>query len=187
MRDRRVAIAFASAAVVAGWFVGTAVADDHKRQQHRYRDRKHRTELSEASVPAVGNPTYREICGACHFLLQPALLPSRSWRLLLADTQNHFGQSVDLEAEQHAEVEAYLTQNAAEHTTGELAQEIVNSIGSSAPLRVTEVPLIRHEHRRLDEAVFQRPSVAGRADCQACHSDANDGIYDDDNVVIPRR
>ena len=187
MGDRRVVIAFASAAVVVGWVVATAVADDHKRQQHRHRDREHRTKLTEAAVPAVDNPTYREICGACHFPLQPALLPSRSWQLLLADTQDHFGQSVDLEATQLAEVEGFLTANAAERTSGELAQAIVDCVGSSTPVRVTEVPLIRHEHRRLDEAVFQRPSVAGRADCQACHPEANDGVYDSDSVMIPSR
>ena len=185
MRDRRVVIALASAAVAVGSVVATAVADDHKRQQRRHRDREHRTKLSEASVPAVDNPTYREVCGACHFPLQPALLPSRSWQLLLAETQDHFGLSVDLEAEQLAEVEAYLTANAADYTPGELAQEIVDCVGSSTPVRVTDVPLIRHEHRRLDEAVFQRPTVAGRADCQACHPEANAGVYDDDSVVIP--
>jgi len=187
MRDRRVVIAFASAAVAVGWVVATAAADDHKRQQRRQRERKHRTELSESTVPAVDNPTYQEVCGACHFPLQPALLPSRSWQLLLAETQDHFGLSVDLEAEQLAEVEAYLTANAAEHTPGELAQEIVDSIGSSTPLRVTDVPLIRHEHRRIDDAVFQRPSVAGRADCAACHPDATSGVYNEDSVTIPGR
>jgi hypothetical protein len=187
VRDRRFIIAFAAAAVVMAWVVATAVADDHQRQKHRHRDRERRTGLSGTAVPAVDNPTYRENCGACHFALQPALLPSRSWQLLLAGTQDHFGQSVDLEAEQLAEVEAYLSANAAEYTSGKLAQEIVDSIGSSTPLRVTDVPLIRHEHRRIDAAVFQRPSVAGRADCRACHPGADDGIYDDDSVTIPSR
>ena len=105
-------------------------------------------------MPAVDNPTYREVCGDLSFL-QPALLPSRSWQLLLAGTQDHFGQMVDLEVAQLAEVEAYLTDNAAEHAPGELAQEIVNSLGSSTPLRVTDVPVIRSEHRRLDDTIFQ--------------------------------
>ena len=187
MGDRRVVIAFAAVAAAVAWVVGTAVADDHRHQRRRHREREHRTEQLEKAVPAVDDSTYREVCGACHFPLQPALLHSRSWQLLLAGTQDHFGQSVDLEAEQLAEVEAYLSANAAERTSGELAQEIVDSIGSSTPLRVTDVPVIRREHRRLDEAVFQRPSVAGRADCQACHPDAADGVYDDDSVTIPSR
>lgn len=183
MRDWRSAIAFAAPAVVI-LVVGTAVADGHKQKRHR--EREHRQELSESAVPAVDNPTYQEACGACHFPLQPALLPSRSWRLLLAGTQDHFDQSLDLEVEQLAEVETYLTANAAEYTPSELAQEIIDSVGSSTPLRVTDIPMIRHEHRRLDPAVFQRPSVAGRADCQACHQGAAAGIYNDD-VTIPNR
>ena len=187
MSDRRSVIAFAVAAAVVAWVAGAAVADGHKQQQHRHRERAHRKEQPESAVPAVDNPTYQEVCGACHFPLQPALLPSRSWQLILAGTQDHFGQSVGLEAEQLAEVEAYLTDNAAERTPGELAQEIVNSVGSSTPLRVTDVPVIRGEHRRLDDAVFQRASVAGRADCPACHPGATTGVYDDDSVTIPSR
>ncbi len=183
MGDRRLVIAFAAVA----WVVGAAIADDHRHQQRRHREREHRTEQLEKAVPAVDNPTYSEVCGACHFPLQPALLPSRSWQLLLAGTQDHFGQLVDLEVAQLAEVEAYLTDNAAEHAPGELAQEIVNSLGSSTPLRVTDVPVIRSEHRRLDDAVFQRVSVAGRADCPACHPGATTGVYDDDSVTIPSR
>jgi len=180
----RSVVAFAAPAVVV-LAVGTAVADGPKHKQKRHRERQHRQELSENAVPAVDNPTYQEACGACHFPLQPALLPSRSWQVLLTGTQDHFDQSVELEAEQLAEIEAYLTANAAEHTPGELAQGIIDSVGSSTPLRVTDIPVIRREHRRLDPAVFQRPTVAGRADCQACHPGATAGIYDDDSVTIP--
>jgi hypothetical protein len=187
MGDRRSVIAFAAAAAVVAWVVGTAVADGQHQQRRRHREREHRDEQPEKAVPAVDNPTYQEVCGACHFPLQPALLPSQSWQLLLAGTQDHFGQSFGLEAEQLAEVEAYLTDNAAERTPGELAQEIVNSVGSSTPLRVTDVPVIRGEHRRLDDVVFERASVAGRADCPACHPGATTGVYDDDNVTIPSR
>jgi hypothetical protein len=168
MGDRRSVIAFAAAAAVMAWVVGTAVADGQHQQRRRYREREHRKGQSESAVPAVDNPTYQEACGACHFPLQPALLPSRSWQLLLAGSQDHFGQSIDLDAEKLAEVEAYLTDNAAERTPGELAQE-------------------RGEHRRLDDAVFERASVAGRADCPACHPGAATGVYDDDSVKIPSR
>jgi hypothetical protein len=177
-------IACAAPAVV-GLVVGTAAADG--RKQNRHREREHRQEPSENAVPAVDNPTYQEACGACHFPLQPALLPSRSWGLLLAGTQDHFDLSLELEAEQLAEVESYLIANAAEHAPGELAKDIIDSVGSATPLRVTDVPMIRNEHRRLDPAVFQRPSVAGRADCRACHPGAAAGAYDDDDVTIPSR
>ena len=99
MGDRRSVIAFAAAAAVVAWVVGTAVADSQHQQRRRHREREHRKEQPESTVPAVDDPTYQEVCGACHFPLQPALLPSRSWQLILAGTQDHFGQSVGLEAE----------------------------------------------------------------------------------------
>lgn len=161
-----------------------AVADDHERQRRRGHQRE-RGRDREQSVPAVDDPTYREVCGTCHFALQPGLLPSRSWQRLLACSQDHFGQPLDLEAGQLAQIETYLTANAAERTPGELARDIVESIGSSVPVRVTDVPEIQRQHRRLDPTVFERPSVAGRADCPACHHDAAAGLYDDDAVTVP--
>ncbi len=178
MVGRRGLIAAAAVVLV----VGAAAADGHRQNRRREHGRKG---SSEHAVPAVDNPAYQEACGACHFPLQPALLPSRSWRLLMAETRDHFDQALDLEAAQMAEIEAYLTANAAEKTPGALAQEIMESLGSSTPLRVTDVPVIRDEHRRLDPTVFERSSVAGRADCPACHPGATAGIYD--GAEIPSR
>lgn len=173
---------------VASVFVGVAlasVAEDHERHR-RGRHREHSREQMENAVPAVDNPTYQDVCGACHFPLPPGLLPARSWQRLLAGTENHFGQQLGLEAGQLAQLDAYLTEHAAERTASELAQDILRSVGSSTPLRVTDVPEIRREHRRLDQSVFERPDVAGRADCPACHRMTEAGIYSDDTVEIPR-
>jgi hypothetical protein len=184
MASRRKVASLAAVAAVIAWFAVTSVADEHRRQR-RGRHREHSLEQMEKAVPAADDPTYQEVCGACHFPLQPGLLPARSWQRLLAGTEDHFGASLGLDDAQLGELEAYLTAHAAERTTSELAQDIVESVGSSIPVRVTDIPEIRSEHRRVDPAVFERPSVAGRANCPACHRAAASGVYDDDTVTIP--
>jgi hypothetical protein len=183
MSDRRDLVHLALAVVVIAGTVTTEVTDAQER--HRHREREHGQEQTESSVLAAESPVYRELCGACHFALQPGLLPARSWQRLLVGTDDHFGQALGLEPAQLGELETYLTANAAERTPGELARDILESVGSSTPLRVTEVPAIRHEHRRIDPSVYRRPAVAGRANCPACHPNATAGRYDDDTVAIP--
>ena len=185
MRGRPRGLVLAAVAALATWATAAVVADEQERHRHRDRHRDAGRDLFDAAVPAVEDPTYLETCGACHFPLQPALLPVRSWQRLLSGSQDHFGEPLDLEAGQLAALESYLTSHAAEHAPGELAREILASVGGSTPLRVTDVPAIRSEHRRIDPAVFGRSSVAGRANCPACHPGAQAGSYDDDGVRVP--
>ena len=53
-------------------------------------------------------------------------------------------------------------------------------------MRITDIPYIRREHHELDPAVFKRVSIGSLANCIACHITAEKGIYDDDNVKIPK-
>ena len=61
----------------------------------------------------------------------------------------------------------------------------MRSLGSEVPTRITDVPYIRHKHRGIAPEVFQRKSIGSRSNCIACHTTAEQGIYDDDNVRIP--
>ncbi len=45
---------------------------------------------------------------------------------------------------------------------------------------------IREKHHELDPAIFKRQSVGSLANCTACHITAEKGIYDDDDVNIPK-
>jgi len=45
---------------------------------------------------------------------------------------------------------------------------------------------IRRKHHELDPAVFKRESIGSLANCTACHITAEKGIYDDDDVKIPK-
>ncbi len=175
------AASLAAALTIVGLAVGTAFSD-HGR--HRYR-RGHHDRGSKHLAP-VTNPTYKRHCGACHFAYQPALLPSGSWQKILGRLDKHYGQQVDLEPGPRKIITGYLTANAAEHSSAKRARRIMRCLGTDTPRRITDIPYIRRKHRKLSADVFKRPKVGSFSNCAACHTSAARGVYDDDDVRIPR-
>lgn len=165
--------------------IPTLLFADHeegrKRQRERHRERDHRA----SDLKPVTNPAYKENCGACHFNYQPELLPSGSWKKILVQLEDHFGQSFELDQEAQKEVLGYLEANAAERSTSRRAAKIMKSVGSRTPERITEIPYIKDKHRKVSASVLNRPSIGSLSNCSACHRRAEEGNYDDDYVVIP--
>ena len=157
--------------------------DDHNRRNRHGHDRRHH---DDETIPPANNPVYIDQCGACHFAYQPGLLPAESWRLILDNTEDHFGEAVDLGENARPEIERYLTSNAAHTSTAELCQKIIRSLNGRTPSRITDIPYIRKKHRELPPQVIKQPSVGTLGNCIACHQNAENGDYDDDRVSIPR-
>jgi hypothetical protein len=137
-------------------------------------------------LPRVTNEVYKENCGACHIAFQPGLLPARSWINILDNPGVHAGGELSFDKTTKDEIRKYLTQNSAEKSRSEISREIVASIGSDIPSRISEVPFIRKEHQEIKKEVFSRSAVGSRGNCIACHRTAEQGYYDDDNVTIPK-
>jgi hypothetical protein len=134
----------------------------------------------------VINQTYKEACGACHMTYQPELLPSGSWGKILNNVKDHFGEPVEVDAASKGVIEKYLLDNAAERSQGKLSLKIVRSLRGETPLRITEIRYIRSKHREIRPEVFKRKTVSSLSNCSACHRTADQGIYEDDNVRIPK-
>lgn len=185
----RVTILVILALVLAGWFSGAVCADEdeHEHGHERYREGKHHSGTEgEHRLSAVAiNPTYREKCGACHSPHQAEFLPSASWREILSHLDSHHDNEVVIEPKDKEIIGQYLEANAADHSSTRQAAKIMKSLGGQVPARITDVPYIRHKHREIPAEVFQRKSVGSRSNCVACHTTAEQGIYNDDNVRIP--
>ena len=158
---------------------------DHDQRRSRSRVRHHDGDHRTSYLNPVDNPAYKEHCGACHFTYQPELLPSASWKKILDQLEDHFGESFELDPESQKAVLAYLETNGAERSTAKRAVRIMRSVGSSTPVRITEIPYIRDKHRKVSASVLNRPSIGSLSNCTACHGRAEEGNYDDDFVVIP--
>ncbi len=74
-----------------------AADDDKARHRERKRERIRGDDHYESSLKQVDNSTYKEACGACHFVYQPELLPSGSWVKILANLEDHFGETIALQ------------------------------------------------------------------------------------------
>jgi hypothetical protein len=158
---------------------------DHEERRNRHRERNRDRDHRASDLKPVTNPAYKEHCGACHFTYQPELLPSTSWKKIVDQLEAHFGESFELDPEAQKAVLTYLETNGAEYSTAKRAVKIMKSVGSSAPMRITDIPYIRDKHRKVSESVLNRPSIGSLSNCAACHRTAEQGNYDDDLVVIP--
>ena len=156
--------------------------DDNDRHRKRRRDKDH----DGSYLKSVNNPTYEAECGECHFLYQPELLPSASWIKILDQLADHFGEEIELDPGSKKNISAYLKSNGAETSSAKRAVKIVRSLGNHVPMRITDTPYIREKHHELNPEVFKRESVCSLSNCIACHTTAEEGIYDDEDVKIPR-
>ena len=137
-------------------------------------------------VAVVENDSsYKEICGSCHFAYQPGLLPSRSWAKIIDVPDAHPGGALSLDEKTKTELKNYLTRNSAENSQSRLSKKIMDSIGSDVPVRISEIPYIKHKHREIAQEIFSRKAIGSRSNCIACHKSAKIGLYDDDDAVIP--
>ena len=147
--------------------------NDHERHESKY-------------LAPANNETFKQVCGSCHFAYQPGLLPSGSWEKIITDLPYHFGEEVSLNQESKQIISKYLRENAAENSSAKRARKILKSLRGHTPLRITETPYIREKHHELKADIFSRQSIGSFSNCDACHTKAEQGNYDDDYAKIPK-
>ena len=160
--------------------------EDNEREKNRKDYRKGDKHDREKYLPPVTNESYKTECGACHFVYQPGLLPSGSWKKIVNGLPDHFGEVVELDPDSKKGIEEYLTTNAAENCSAKRSRKIMKSLRGRTPLRITEISYIQEKHEDISSQVFKRESIGSFSNCLACHTSAEKGIYDDDYVAIPK-
>ena len=141
---------------------------------------------SRQDVAPVQSEAYKEECGGCHFAYQPGLLPAASWQRIMDGLEDHFGENAELDQETTDQLRAYLIANAADRVDTGRSPGIANSLQDSAPLRFTETTYFRRQHHEIPErAVKGNPEVGSFSRCDACHTGAATGSYDEHGVRIP--
>jgi len=136
-------------------------------------------------IPIVTNEAYMKNCGSCHFAYQPGLLPARSW-VKIIDRGGHPGGNLSIDRKAKSEIKNYLEQNSAEKSPAKRSRKILDSIGGDTPVRISEISYIKQKHREISQDVFMRKAIGSRSNCVACHRSAARGVYEDDDVVIPK-
>jgi cytochrome b len=134
--------------------------------------------------PLPPNPTYEQECGACHYALNPSLLPAASWAALMASLGEHFGEDASLDDPTSRQLAAWLVDNAAETFDTESANRF-RVVAPEDPYRVSSTPYWVRKHASIPPEIFRRRSVQSKVNCSACHRDAASGRFDDQAIAIP--
>ena len=122
------------------------------------------------------SPTVKAECGSCHIAYPSQLLPASSWRALMAGLDKHFGTDASLDSQTAATITAFLEQNAGRERPSS-AQPV---------LRISDTRWFVHEHDEVPDAVWKSPKVKGPSNCAACHSKAEQGVFSEHSVHIPK-
>jgi cytochrome c553 len=140
-----------------------------------------RAAATRNALPPVEDRAYRTACGGCHLAYQPGLLSAASWEKLLGNLSSHFGDNAELPAAELNVIRNYLLNNAAGRVPNRISDRLINSIGpGQTPIRISEIPYFVREHRELPaDAVAGDPAVRSLSHCGACHTQAEQGRYDE--------
>lgn len=132
------------------------------------------------------NDSWQAACGECHMAYHPSLLPARSWQRMLDEQSDHFGEDLFLAPETIATLREYIDANSAGQVEREAGWRTLRSLPvDEAPLRITDTPYWKKVHRGIDGAVWMRPSVNGKSNCAACHTDAESGGFMNGAMRLP--
>ena len=164
------------------------IDNDDDTDHHRKRKREHQKgdDHSGGSMKTIKNTVYQDECGTCHFAYQPELMPTASWIVLMKNIGDHFGETIELNDDSKKSITDYLNANSAGNSGTKRGTKITRSIKGQVPMRITQVPYIIDEHHDISPSVFNREAIGSFSNCIACHTMAENGIYDDDNVRIPK-
>jgi len=138
-------------------------------------------------VAPVNNKLYATECSACHYAYQPGLLPARSWKKIMNNLENHFGENAELSKEDTQELTQYAIDNAADKSSHKRSIKINRSISKNEiPLRITEVGYIKRKHRELSKRhLVDNPDVKNLNRCEVCHTRINNGSFSEREINIP--
>jgi len=131
--------------------------------------------LADGDRYTATDPTWKAECGSCHVAYPPALLPAASWRAVMAGLDKHFGTDASLDPATHARITTFLERNAGRE----------RGAPAKPPLRVTETRWFVHKHDEVPGAVWKSVKVKSPSNCAACHTGAERGDFDEDNLRIP--
>ncbi len=128
--------------------------------------------LLPRNVPAA----YTQECASCHTAYPPGMLPARSWQRVMNGLDKHYGTDASLDATTRQQISSWLQAHAG--TYKRVREEPPED-------RITRSAWFERKHRQVDPAVWAHASVKSAANCAACHTGADRGEYDDDNLRYP--
>ncbi len=134
---------------------------------------------SQTVAPSTPAELTASECSACHMAFQSGFLPIRSWKAIMGNLPNHFGEDASLDEASRAEIETYLVANAAD-SNGRNPRWLQQVPKNEAPLRISDLPWFRNQHGTWRVAQAKaNPNIGSISNCTACHRGAANGNFGD--------
>jgi mono/diheme cytochrome c family protein len=122
-------------------------------------------------------PQYKQECAACHLAYPPGMLPAASWKRVMAGLPKHYGTDASLDPATVKALSTWLGANAGSY----------RRVSEAPPQdRITTSNWFERAHREVPANAWKRAAIGSRANCAACHTRADKGDFDEDNVRIPQ-
>lgn len=132
--------------------------------------------------PPVQDPATLAECGSCHLAYPASMLPAAAWQKMMGELNRHFGEDASLDPQTTAAITRYLMANAGDAAGSAYGRKLLRGVAvGAAPQRITTLPTWVQEHRKVPKTDWSKPEVGSKANCAACHQDAERGYFDDDN------
>ncbi|MCL2021381.1 MAG: diheme cytochrome c [Betaproteobacteria bacterium] len=130
--------------------------------------------------------SYVQECASCHVGYQPGLLPARSWQNIMSGLEQHYGEDASLEPELVQILGAWLRDNAAMSMGRGMGKDKSRRFSEAPPEdRITKAAWFSRKHRKIDKPVWRMESVKSAANCEACHTNAGEGYFNEKDLTIP--
>ncbi|HPY39173.1 MAG TPA: diheme cytochrome c [Thiolinea sp.] len=173
---KKLALVVGSVALLIGAMQVFAYEDDEEGEEHEGSEHSSYHAGSMQGVRA-SNATWKAECSACHMAYPPGLLPASSWQAMMGSLDKHFGTDASLDETALKEILPFLEANAAPEPKKAIAEPV---------LRITETSWFKRQHDEISSATWKNPKIKSASNCIACHSQAEQGSFDEDSVRIPR-
>ena len=122
-------------------------------------------------------PSYQQECASCHVAFAPGMLPAVSWQRLMANLPKHFGTDASLDAATTKELSGWIQAHAG--TYKRVREEPPHD-------RITRTAWFDRKHHEVSAATWKLASVKSAANCGACHTQADNGDFNERNIRTPR-
>lgn len=147
----------------------------------------HAAETGSATKPGkTPAESYANECGSCHMAYPAGFLPARSWQKLMGNLASHFGDNAELNEATRAQITSYLLAGGDKPQDRHAARFAASAPAGDTPLRITELPYFKREHREIPQRyIKENAQVGSLSNCAACHTRADQGSFREREISIP--
>lgn len=131
---------------------------------------------SGRAMPRNVPNAYTQECAACHTAYPPGLLPAASWNRVMTGLGNHYDTDASLDAATVRQLKQWLQAHAGTY----------KRVNEEPPEdRITRSAWFERKHRKIEPATWKLASVKSAANCAACHTGADQRLFDEHNLRMP--